>query len=143
MTSIQQFCLALIVGWCCYMAATFASIYDGTQSFVGLSLLGLVVTSFGLMPVFFVGLPIRLIDAVQTRWRAYWWISIVLGVSAVGLMYASWLPTNRSRYFDQNLNRTIDSPHPWLGLGGWFLAMFAAAHFYPPSRNSTGAKPHP
>jgi len=136
MNSIGQFFVALFVGWCVYMLATFASMYDGTQSLVTLSLLGLVFTSFALMPVFVVGLPIRLIDSVERWWRAHWWVAIVLVVIAVGLLYASWLPGNRSRYFDHNLGRAIDSPHPWLGLGGWFLVMFAVGHYYSPTRRT-------
>jgi hypothetical protein len=134
MNSIGQFFLAFLVGWCVYMSATFATVYDGTQSLVKLTLLGLVVTSFALMPVFVVGLPIRLIDSVERWWRAHWWVAIAVAVVAVGMLYASWLPGNRSRYFDHNLDRAIDSPHPWLGIGGWLLVMFAAGHFFPPTR---------
>lgn len=142
MTSITQFFLALFVGWCGYMLAMAMTVYDGALSLVFQPFIGAVFTSFALTPVFAVGLPIRFIAPLYSWWRAHWWISLVLGAVAVGLMIASWLPANRVQVVDPELGTTRDSFHPWLALSGWFLAMFAAAHFYPPTKRAA-AEPHP
>lgn len=135
MNSVSQFFLALAVGWCSYMLAMVpVAPYDGPGSGVVLAFMGMFMTTFALTPVFVVGLPIRWVPAVHRWWRAHWWVSIVLALIAVGLMGALlWWPAMRAN----QQHTVIDWPYPWAGAGGWFLAMFAAAHFYPPQRRES------
>lgn len=136
MNSIGQFFLALAVGWCLYMLAMAMTVYDGAMSLVVQPFLGAIVTSLALMPVFAVGLPIRFIAPINRFWLRCWWLSLVLGVISLGLMYASWLPANRVQIMHPELKVPVDSFEPWRAIGGWLLAMFAAGHFYPPGSTS-------
>lgn len=131
MNSIGQFFLAFFIGWTSYLLAMVPLVNEGSRALLVLAFMAALLTSFALTPIFIVGLPIRWIPAIHHWWRAHWWLSIVLAVAAVALMWTLlwWPALSASRK-----GEPIDWPYPWAGVGGWFLAMFAAAHFYPPGK---------
>ena len=79
-----------------------------------------------------IGLPIRLVPAINKWWNRRPLIVFVGAAIGVALLVLSYFP-----YFTEtvdivdDINKTKQIPNPGMGLVGWFLIPFTLLHFYP------------
>jgi hypothetical protein len=132
MIILLQIMSAMALGVCCYMVAVAMTVYDGILSMLFQPIMGGLFSAIAVVALLIIGLPIRLIPALNRTWKKYWWFSLALGGIAIGMMIFSWLPEYRTKVFDPELKQEVDSFNPTLSMGGWCVLLFAALHFYPP-----------
>ena len=131
----------------CYMSAVAMTVYDGILSMIFQPIMGCIFSAIAVVVLLLVGLPIRVVPALNRIWKKYWWFSLILVGIAVGMMIFSWLPEYRAKVFDPELKHEVDSFNPRLSIGGWCVLLFAVLHFYPPiaflypKRNKDKAEP--
>jgi len=131
-TALLQFLAALFVGVCWYMLAMAMTVFDGILSLILQPFVAVVMTSVAIVPLWILGLPIRLCRGLRAWWLDHWWISPVLGAVAFAMMCASWYPDLRIKVWNPEFEYWQESFQPHLSVGGWLLTLFAVLHFFPP-----------
>lgn len=134
---VSQLAVAFLVGWFYYMVAMAMTVYDGFPSIIFQPIIGALCTGVAVLLCFLVGLPIRLVIRPRRFWRHIWWLPFALGTLGFVLMVLSWQPP-----FRQTVHNDVSDPdmrmfQPALSLAGWLLSIFAALHFWFPSRKPT------
>jgi len=123
---------AFAVGVLYYLVAMAPAVLDGAESFVGQPIVGVVFSAMAVTTLFVLGLPIRFVPAIHRWWLRLWWIPPFLGLFAILLTVLSWLPSFQVMMTHPEYQTKVPCFNPWLGYGGWLLAIFSALHFYLP-----------
>ena len=111
--------------------------YDGGMTLIGWNIIGVVVAVPSMIGALIVGLPLRLVPAIRSRWLANGELTVVGAVSGfIGcvVMVASGMISEAPAIAD-------GSHVPlWLPWAAWFVFAFSVAHFVWPTRWRRGAR---
>ncbi|WP_223944243.1 hypothetical protein [Arthrobacter sp. StoSoilB20] len=96
--------------------------YDGLLSFIGLALSGLIIPPLAIVAAVVVGLPLRLIPAVNRWWSGNLRVYASLATITIGLMAAGFVMTVRQVGDLDGIAYDTVTPDPYLLCAGWLLA---------------------
>ena len=122
---------ALAIGTIYYMVAVVLTVYDGLASFVLQPIIGIILSTFGILICFGLGYPLFKIRKINEWWRKNWWISFVVGTLGFILMALSVNDSFSHSVIDPETEMDAWVPNPYLSVIGWFITLFAVLHFYP------------
>lgn len=112
------------------LIAPSAQEYDGGVTLIGWNIIGVMVAVPSMLGALIVGLPLRLVPAIRSRWLAHGEITVAGAVSGfIGcvVMVASGVMSD--------LSSTAGGSVPlWLLWAAWFVFAFSVAHFVWPVR---------
>lgn len=115
-----------------YLVAMAPAMLDGAESFIGLPVIAVVFGIIAVPALLIVGIPLRFVAVLHTWWLRVWWLPVLLSIVAVTLSVVSWLPSFQVMMHDPERQTEVPCFNPWMGYGGWLLAIFCALHFYVP-----------
>jgi hypothetical protein len=114
---------AFALGWVMYMIAMAMTVYDGGLSLIFQPIVGGILCLLALTGMTVVGSPL-LIPRVWGKWRRVWGLALLMSIGGVAAFVLSWHPSLRVTLWDPELQASVESFHPILGIGGWLAAMF-------------------
>ncbi len=96
-------------------------VYDGLLSMIGLMLASVIVPVMAIVAAIIIGLPLRLIPALNRWWAGNGRAYISIAAVAVGLIAAGFVKTVRQRGEMDGIPYDALTPDPTLVCGGWLL----------------------
>jgi hypothetical protein len=123
---------AFVVGVLYYLVAMAPAVLDGVESFIGQPVVGVVFSAVAVGSLWILGLPFRFVPSLHSWWLRRWWMPFILGMVAVAFSVVSWLPRFQVMMHHPELQTEVPCFNPWMGYGGWLLAVFSVLHFYFP-----------
>lgn len=129
MQSTQLF-IAFVVSVFYYMFLIVVTMYDGFVTVVLLPIAATVWTVIFMGICFVVGLALRLLKSFPWQ-RKYFQALIIIGIA---LVVMSWVFS--VQVYDPVFEQNHDAPHPYFGISGWLITLFAIMHF-PISKNES------
>ena len=115
--------------------------YDGLLSMIGLVLASLLMPAVAIIAAVTVGLPLRLVPALNRWWAGNGRAYISIAAIAVGLIAAGFVKTVRQRGEMDGIPYDALTPDATLVCGGWFLLALLLVNASLPLRwtNRTGS----
>ncbi|MEZ7755091.1 hypothetical protein O5Y58_06205 [Microbacterium paraoxydans] len=117
-----------------FLALGVAEEYDGVTSFVGASIIAVVLSVVSMVTALVIGLPLRLVSALRARWLAHGEITVVGVVVGLGACIVSVMLAGGSG----------GAALPWWAfVVSWTVLAFSVAHFVWPGRGRPREFPEP
>lgn len=123
MQKSTQLFIAFVVGAFYYMFLVVVTMYDGFVTVVLLPIAATVWTAIGMGICFVVGLALRLLKSF--RWQTKHFEALI--IIGVALVVMSWVFS--VQVYDLVCEQNYDVPHPYFGISGWLITLFAIMHF--------------
>jgi hypothetical protein len=139
LTSTIQAKIAFMVTVCIYMLLALLDSEGGIDGFVGLVFclfIAAFLSALTIILCFIVGLPLRLNKSIYKWWTDHFYISIILTIIGLLLLFLSLTP----QYIDtvtiqiDGQNKLKQIPDSIFSITGWFLTAFATLHLFPPNK---------
>lgn len=111
-----------------------SSAYDGVVSLLGYGVMAVVIALVSMVGAFAIGLPMRLVGNLRSRWLAHGELTMagaVLGFTACCLLMAFAPVTTVT---DELGSYQVREPFGWALFAAWVLFAFSVAHFVWPRR---------
>ena len=133
-----QLVLTFIATFCIYM---FFALLDNDFGFDGLfglfiiqPIIGVILSILTIIVCLTLGLPIRLNKKINYWWTTNFYISIIVTISGLTLLFLALLPNfNETVTVIINEQETLKQiPNSTLSCVGWFLTAFSLLHIYLP-----------
>lgn len=105
--------------------------YDGVVSLIGWAVASVIVAVVSMVAAFLIGLPVRLIPALRSRWLGKGELTVagaVLGILACVIIIAV-APTSAAPD-----DLSVRHPNEWALIAAWSLFTLSVAHFVWPLR---------
>ncbi|MCT1394488.1 hypothetical protein M4D51_01970 [Microbacterium sp. p3-SID338] len=108
-----------------FLALGVAEEYDGVTSFVGASIIAVVLSVVSMITALVIGLPLRLVSALRARWLAHGEVTVLGVVVGLGACIVSVVLAGGSG----------GAALPWWAfVVSWTVLAFSVAHFVWPGR---------
>lgn len=131
---------AFVLTFIIYMVLTIEQNFEGGfDNIIGLAviqpIMGAIICGLTILACLIVGLPIRLVNAINNWWTNHFAISVCGILLGIILIILSALPSFREtvKVVVDGIDRTKEIPNTNLGITGWFVTAFFALHIYPPA----------
>ncbi|MEE6389887.1 MULTISPECIES: hypothetical protein [Microbacterium] len=108
-----------------FLALGAADEYDGVTSFIGASIIAVVLSVVSMVAALVIGLPLRLVSALRARWLAHGEITVLGVIVGLGACIVSVVLVGGSG----------GAALPWwVFIVSWTVLAFSVAHFVWPGR---------
>ena len=122
---VTRLVIATAIGGFLWFLETLLTWYADFISVTLAGVVGTVVSGFVALVLSLLFLPILLTPAWD-KWRAVWWISVIVFVVGVVLAIVARLPCMLHEGIDPEFGtHTVYTAHPWFGLAAWLLIMLS------------------
>ena len=108
-----------------FLALGAAEEYDGVTSFIGASIIAVVLSVVSMITALVIGLPLRLVSALRARWLAHGEVTVLGVVVGLGACIVSVMLAGGSRG---------GASTGWAFVVSWSVVAFSVAHFVRPRR---------
>lgn len=111
------------------MFAPTASQYDGIMSILSVGITAVIIALSSMIPAMVIGLPIRLVPALQSRWLAHGELTVAGAGLGLVLCVAAMSASSVERGARPGSDDLV-----WMLIIGWALFSISVAHFVWPAR---------